>query len=135
MTAFFMQIAHDAAGMSRGRRLQVGAVVVQDDENIIGYGWNGTPRGWDNNCELENVNGTLTTKPEVLHAESNAMAKIMRSTVSAEGATMFITHAPCVECAKLMYQGGITRVVYETDYRDRNGVEFLQKCGVEVCKI
>ena len=168
MTDFFMSVAHDAANMSRAQRLQVGAVIVQDDEDIIGYGWNGTPRGWDNNCEDkkymnrdaggwlnpdelelmwplteietsgdfagESVRYKLVTKPEVLHAESNALAKVMRSTRSAKGATMFVTHAPCLECSKIMSQAGITKVVYEQDYRDSSGVEYLQKCGVEVCK-
>lgn len=134
MVDFFMRVAHDSAEMSRGRRLKVGAVAVKDDEDIIGYGWNGTPRGWDNNCEDE-VDGKLVTKPEVLHAESNVMAKVMRNGKSSSGATMYITHAPCLECSKLMYQGGITRVVYETDYRDTSGIDFLRKCGVEVCKL
>jgi dCMP deaminase len=133
MSNFFMDITHTIAKMSRGRRLQVGAIIVQDDENIIGYGWNGTPRGWDNNCENE-IDGKLVTKPEVLHAESNAMAKVMRSTISAKGATMYITHAPCIDCSKIMYQAGITKVVYEHDYRDTSGVDFLRKCGVEICK-
>jgi dCMP deaminase len=133
ITNFFMGFAHNCAEMSRGRRLKVGAVAVTDDEDIIGYGWNGTPRGWDNNCEDE-VNGKLVTKAEVLHAESNVMAKVMRSGKSSKGATMYITHAPCIECSKLMYQGGITKVIYETDYRDTSGIDFLRKCGVAVCK-
>lgn len=135
MTSFFMGLAHKCASMSRGRRLKVGAIAVQNDEDVLGYGWNGTPRGWDNNCEIENPDGTLTTKPEVLHAESNVLAKIMRNGKSSNGATMYITHAPCLECSKLMYQGGITKVIYEQDYRDTSGIDFLRKCGVEVCKI
>jgi dCMP deaminase len=166
MTNFFMRLAHDCADMSRGRRLKVGAVAVKDDEDVIGYGWNGTPTGWDNNCEdvdwcsaggwlgpeeieerwpyagtyLDAEGNTmqgryrLVTKPEVLHAESNVMAKVMKNGKSSKGATMFITHAPCLECSKLMYQGGITKVVYETDYRDTTGIDFLRRCGVEVCK-
>ena len=133
MTRFYMKIAEDAASMSRGRRLKVGAVAVTPDELTV-TGWNGTPKGWDNNCEFEE-NGKLITKPEVLHAELNVMTKFSRSTVSSQNATMYLTHSPCIECSKIMYQGGIKKVVYKDDYRDSSGVDFLRKCGILVCKI
>jgi dCMP deaminase len=95
------------------------------------------PTGWDNNCEEEISWPTgeiqlLKSKPEVLHAETNAIAKVARSTNSSDGAAMFITHAPCLDCAKLIHQSGIKSVFYKTEYRDTNGVDFLKKCNVEV---
>ncbi len=132
--SLYIDIAKRVAQMSRARRLQVGCVVVKDS-NIISYSWNGTPAGWDNNCENENEDGTLVTKAEVCHAEMNAMAKIAASTLSSNDATMYLTHAPCIECAKIMFRGGITKVVYENDYRSASGVDFLHNCGVKVWKI
>jgi dCMP deaminase len=115
----------------------VGAVIVKDDSVI--YGYNGTPAGWDNNCEDEvgyNLGEPiLKTKPEVLHAESNAIAKLAKSTTSGLGATMFVTHAPCMECAKLIYQSGIGHVLYRNSYRDTSGVAFLEKSGVKVDQV
>jgi dCMP deaminase len=98
------------------------------------------PSGWDNNCEEEIKwpNGDikfLTTKPEVLHAETNALAKIARSTNSSDGASMFITHAPCLDCAKLVYQSGIKSVYYRNSYKNTDGIDFLNKCNVEVTEI
>jgi dCMP deaminase len=134
----YIDIAHRVAELSHARRLKVGAVIVKDD--VITYGYNGMPSGWDNDCEEEiwNVHdgsSELKTRPEVLHAESNAVSKIARSTVSAAGADMFITHSPCIDCAKLIFQAGVGRVFYSEDYRSRAGVEFLQKSGVVVEKI
>ena len=133
-----MDWASRTAELSHARRLQVGAVIVKDD-SVISYGYNGMPAGWDNNCEeetrYEDGGVTLKTKPEVLHAESNAIAKLARSTNSGMGATMFITHAPCMECAKLIYQSGIGHVLYRDAYRDASGVTFLEKSGVVVEKI
>lgn len=133
----YLDIAHRVAELSHARRLKVGAVIVKDD--VITYGYNGTPSGWDYDCEDEifQQDGTsgLKTKSEVLHAESNAVSKIARSTVSACGADMFVTHSPCIDCAKMIYQAGVRRVFYSTDYRSRDGVEFLEKSGVEVVKI
>lgn len=152
-----MTIAQTVAGMSHARRLNVGAVVVKDDR-VISMGYNGMPAGWDNNCEdeeympfdaggwldpeeiwhqwpLKNEEGRyyrLKTKPEVLHAESNAIAKLARSTESGEGADIFITHSPCIDCAKLIYQSGIRRVWFGKNYRNTDGVDFLKKSGVEV---
>ena len=131
-----MDWAHRTAELSHARRLHVGAVVVKDD-TVISYGYNGMPAGWDNDCEYEEFfedGPILTTKPEVLHAESNAIAKLARGHNSGLGASLFVTHAPCLECAKLIYQSGIERVFYRTDYRDSAGVEFLTKSSIWVTK-
>ena len=148
----YMATAEIFAGHSSARRLHVGAVIVKDDR-IISIGYNGMPTGWDNNCEDkiycddgdwreqtdklhdEWVTYKLKTKPEVLHAETNAIAKLAKSTESGDGATMFITHAPCVDCAKLVYQSGISSVYYRNSYRDENGIQFLEKAGVKVEQI
>ena len=129
-----MDWAHRAAQLSHARRLNVGAVIVKDD-TVISYGYNGMPAGWDNNCEHILQDGTLKTNPEVLHAESNAIAKLARSTNSGLGADMFVTHSPCLGCAKLIYQSGIRRVFYAEDYRDDSGIQFLNKSGVTVEKL
>jgi dCMP deaminase len=116
----------------------VGAVIVKDD-TVISYGYNGMPADWDNNCEDEvyQQDGTigLKTKPEVLHAESNAISKLAKGHNSGAGADIFITHAPCIECAKLIYQSGIRQVYYSQAYRDNSGIEFLEKSNIEVNKI
>jgi dCMP deaminase len=131
----FMETAQTFAELSHARRLKVGAIVVKEDR-IISIGYNGMPSGWDNNCEdeflHEDGSTTLRTKPEVLHAETNAIAKLAKSNDSGNGATMFITHSPCIECAKLIYQSGIDHVVYMQKYRDDAGVEFLKQSGVTV---
>ena len=133
-----MDWADRTAQLSHARRLQVGAVIVKDD-SVISYGYNGMPANWDNNCE--NVVGynlgqpILKTKPEVLHAESNAVAKLARSSQSGRDASLFVTHAPCLDCAKLVYQSGISHVYYRNSYRDMAGVEFLEKSGVTVTQI
>jgi dCMP deaminase len=119
------------AKLSRARRLQVGAIVVKDGR-IISIGYNGTPAGWDNNCEDVQEDGSLKTKPEVVHAEMNAIGKLAKSNESGDGSTMFITHAPCVECAKLIAVSGIKKVYFGAAYRSDDGVVFLQRCGVEV---
>jgi dCMP deaminase len=147
----YMAWADRTAQLSHARRLQVGAVIVKDD-SVISYGYNGMPAGWDNDCEDEvreevecaiDMGGPLhkmatvqlVTKPEVLHAESNAIAKLAKSTNSGLGATMFVTHAPCMECAKLIYQSGIGHVLYRDAYRDTSGITFLKKSGVTVEQI
>jgi dCMP deaminase len=136
-----MDWATRLAKLSHARRLQVGAVIVKDD-TVISYGYNGMPSGWDNNCEDEitvemdeKFVKALKTKPEVLHAESNAVSKLAKSSNSGLNADIFITHAPCIDCAKLILQSGIRRVYYGTQYRDDYGVKFLQTSGVEVTKI
>lgn len=128
----YLDIADRIADMSHSRRKKVGAVLVEG-ENIISYGWNGTPHGADNNCEVENEDGTLTTKPEVLHAESNVLMKLVSSGgVGAQGATLYVTLSPCIDCAKLIVQSKIKRVVYREDYRITTGIDFLRKYGVQV---
>jgi len=129
----YMRTAETFAELSHARRLHVGAIVVKDDR-IISIGYNGMPAGWDNNCETE-VNGELITRPEVLHAESNSISKLARSSESGDGSVMFITHAPCIDCAKLIFQSGIRQVFYGEEYRSRDGIEFLEKCRVEVQQV
>ena len=114
----------------------MGAIVVKDDR-IISIGYNGMPAGWDNNCEEvieqhEDGGQVLKTKPEVLHAEANAITKLAKSIESGFNADLFVTHAPCMGCAKLIYQSGIKRVVYGEAYRDDSGVKFLKASGVTV---
>ena len=135
----YMDVAERFAQLSSAVRLQVGAIVVKDDR-IISIGYNGMPSGWDNCCEDWNGeddwgNTILKTKPEVLHAETNALMKLAQSSESGKDASMFVTHAPCLDCAKNTYQAGIKEVYYKTDYRDTSGLEFLRKSGVEVKKI
>jgi dCMP deaminase len=129
----YMTTAETFAELSHAKRLHVGAIVVKDDR-IISIGYNGMPAGWDNTCEdvVQHSDDTtsLKTKPEVLHAETNAIAKLARSSDSGLGADIFITHAPCLDCAKLIYQSGIKRVWYGTEYRDSTGVNFLQQSGI-----
>jgi len=144
-----MKAAEVYSQLSYARRLQVGCVVVKDN-TIIGIGYNGMPSGWDNDCEKRSYTNidskwqyldedgsaySLVTRPEVLHAESNALAKIARSTNSSEGASVFVTHAPCLDCAKMMYQAGINSVYYRSSYRDTSGVDFLKECNIEVKQI
>ena len=144
----YMKTAEVFAELSSARRLHVGAIIVKDDR-IISIGYNGMPSGWDNNCEDEypispwkeehkkelNATYTLKTKPEVLHAETNAIAKLAKSTESGDGATLFVTHAPCLDCAKLVYQSGINNVFYRNSYRSDDGLQFLQKAGVQVTQV
>jgi len=133
-----MKVAETYASLSSAKRLQVGAIVVKDNR-VISIGYNGMPSGWDNNCEDEHIDDrwyvTLKTKPEVLHAETNAIAKLARSNESGLDATMFITHAPCIDCAKLIYQSGISKVYYRHTYRETTGIDFLNKGGIEVEQI
>ena len=131
-----MQTAQTFAELSHARRLKVGCIIVKDDR-IISIGYNGMPAGWDNNCEHEMKwpNGEirfLETKEEVLHAESNAIAKLARSNESGDKASLFVTHSPCIACAKLIYQSGIKDVYYAHQYRNENGIDFLNKSGVVV---
>ena len=134
-----MKTAETFAELSSARRLHVGAIIVKDDR-IISIGYNGMPSGWDNNCEYEEIYHyklndevyELKTRPEVLHAETNAIAKLARSNESGLGSSMFITHSPCVECSKGIYVAGISEVFYSEEYRSDEGIKFLKKCGVNV---
>jgi len=131
----YMKTAETFAELSHARRLHVGAIIVKDDR-IISIGYNGMPSGWDNNCEdtIQHSDDTVTlkSKPEVLHAETNAIAKLAKSTESGNNATMFITHAPCLDCAKLIFQSGIGSVFYRDAYRSEAGVQFLKQSGITV---
>ena len=124
-----MDVAKRFAQLSHAKRLNVGAIVVKDDR-IISIGYNGMPSGWENECEIENK-----TKPQVLHAESNAIAKLARSNDSGLGADLFITHSPCIECAKLIYQSGIKRVYFGEHYRSTDGLDFLKASNIDVVQV
>lgn len=126
----YIDISRRWAAMSKAQRLQVGCIIVKDNQ-IISDGFNGTPSGFNNVCE-DNRLGNLVTKPEVLHAESNALMKLARSTNSSDGATMYLTCAPCFDCSKLIIQSGIKRVVYQDSYRCMDGVSLLEKAGVMI---
>ena len=135
----YMKVAESFAELSSARRLHVGAIIVKDDR-IISIGYNGMPSGWDNNCEFnytdpQTKQTSLVTKPEVLHAETNAIAKLAKSTESGLDSTLFVTHSPCLDCAKLVYQSGINTVYYRNSYRNDDGIHFLEKAGVHVEKI
>lgn len=123
----YMDTAQRFAQLSSAVRLKVGAVVVKD-HRIISIGYNGMPAGWSNVCEDEN----FKTKDEVIHAEANAILKLAKSHDGGDGASLFCTHAPCVHCAKLIYGAGINTVYYRESYRDTSGIEFLEKCGIDV---
>ena len=133
----FMITAYNFADCSHAKRLKVGTVIVKDNR-IISIGYNGTPHGWDNECEYKSffdgsqqrLEPELITRAEVLHAETNAIAKLARSTESGNGATLITTHAPCMECAKLIYQAGIVQVIFSEEYRNFDGITFLNACGV-----
>lgn len=167
---YYMAIADTTSQLSSAIRLQVGAVIVRENQ-ILATGYNGMPSGWENVCEVKeyclerDINGDyfpgteenypyveevhgeeeapsqtykvryrLVTRQEVLHAESNALAKVAKSTENSDGATLFCTHAPCIECAKLIYQSGIKKVYYRSQYRDDSGLKFLERGGVSVEK-
>jgi dCMP deaminase len=159
----YMTMAENVSQLSTANRLKVGTVIVKD--HVVTYGYNGTPSGWDNNCEDRDwdtgagphltseefdaryphegwnvgaervVRYGLKTKPEVLHSEANALMKIAKSTISSEGATLFCTHAPCIDCAKMIYQAGIFTVYYRNEYKSTDGINFLGQSGITVQKI
>jgi len=123
----YMKMASEWAKLSHCKRKQVGALIVKD-RMIISDGFNGTPSGYDNECETQDN----TTKWHVLHAEANAILKVARSTQSCNDATLYVTLSPCKECSKLIHQSGIKRVVFGKKYSDTEGVDFLKEAGVEV---
>lgn len=137
----YIKVAKDFADLSHARKLKVGAIIVKDNR-IISFGYNGMPTGWDNECEeMHTEEGEYEahvwykTRPEVIHAEQNAIAKVAASTESSEGASMFCTHTPCTECAKMIVQAGIKEVFISEHYESDNyksGEEVLQQSGVEV---
>lgn len=151
----YMKTARIFGDLSTAWRKKVGAVIVKN-HRIISIGYNGMPAGWTNECEYKeydlskDIEGNyfpgsrslyphddefgrymLKTKPEVLHAESNAIAKLAKTVESGDGATMFVTCAPCIDCAKMIYQSGISQVYFNEEYRNSAGLDFLHKCGVE----
>ena len=123
----YMEMAFVWANNSYCERRKVGALIVKD-RMIISDGYNGTPSGFENVCEEENN----TTKPYVLHAEANAITKVAKSNNSSEGATLYVTDSPCIECSKLIIQAGISRVVYDREYRITDGLDLLRRAGVQV---
>ncbi|TPN86198.1 deoxycytidylate deaminase [Aquimarina algicola] len=126
----YLRIAREWGKLSHCERKKVGAVIVKD-RMIISDGFNGTPTGFENPCEDEEG----YTKWYVLHAEANAILKVASSTQSCKGATLYITLSPCKECSKLIHQAGIKRIVYQFDYKDNSGLQFLEKAGVEIEQI
>jgi dCMP deaminase len=126
----YMKMARIWAENSYCERRKVGALLVKN-KMIISDGYNGTPSGFENKCEDENN----VSKPYVLHAEANAISKVARSHNSSDGATMYVTASPCIECAKLIIQSGIKRVVYGENYRLTDGIELLERAGIEVVYI
>ena len=141
--AAHIKSAFNYAECSTAEKLKVGCVLVKADR-IISIGYNGMPAGWTNECEILSFytddgkqlpSQVLVTKPEVLHAEENAITKLARSTESGEGAIAFITHAPCLSCAKLLYSSGIIGVYYTHPYRNTEGLDFLKKCKIGIDKL
>ena len=125
----FLEMAYVFANLSKAKRRKVGCIIVKDGQ-VISNGFNGTPSGFNNRCEVNDK-----TKPEVLHAESNALMKIARSTNSSIGSTMYLTCSPCFECAKLIIQSGIIRLVYKEDYRKEDGIDLLRLTDIIIEKI
>lgn len=134
----YMDTAKRFAQLSTAKRLQVGAIIVKDDR-IISIGYNGTPAGWDNTCEytVDDAKGydTGKTKPETIHAEANAIAKLAKSSESGDGSTMFLTHSPCMDCAKQIFTTGIKKVYFGNNYRSDDGINFLKKCNIDIEKV
>ncbi len=127
--ARYLEMAEIWAQNSYCKRRKVGALLVKDNM-IISDGYNGTPSGFENICEENGV-----TKPYVLHAEANAISKVAKSGNNSEGATLYVTAAPCIECSKLIIQSGIKRVVYKDEYRLTDGIDLLKRAGIEVEKV
>lgn len=125
----WMNIAHEFAMQSHDKRAKVGAVIVKDDR-VVSNGWNGTPPGDDNTCQDEDG----VTKPDVIHAEMNALLKAARSGVATQGSTMYCTFSPCVPCSRAMRVAGITRLVYTHLYRNGEGADYLEKHGIDVTR-
>lgn len=131
---YFMDVAIRTSELSYAKRLKVGCIVVKEDR-IISIGYNGTPKGWNNNCEDILENGELKTKDSVIHAERNAIAKLARSNESAEKSVMFITCSPCLTCAEYIALSGIEEIYYKDVYRCSDGLEYLKKHGVKIAHV
>ncbi len=130
MIDYYMSITEKTAELSYATKLKVGAIAVKNDR-IISIGYNGTPHNWSNVCEDQNG----VTYPYVSHAEENLIAKLCKSHESSEGASVFITDSPCMNCSKILYNAGVTSVYYKREYRLTDGIDFLKKCGVNVVKV
>jgi len=126
----YMQIAEVVSKRSTAINKKVGAILVKDN-SIVSYGYNGTPSGFSNVCEDE----TGKTKPEVLHAESNAITKVAQSTLSSSGASLYVTLSPCIDCAKLIIQSGIKEVYFKEHYKRVDGLELLEKVGIKCIRV
>jgi len=133
----YLKMAEDLSSLSHAVRSKVGCLIVKDTQ-IISEGYNGTPRGFDNSCEYIDHVDHMYTKPEVLHAESNAITKLARSTNSSDGATLYVTCSPCFDCAKLIIQSGIKRVVYRHLYTNKKCMEamvLLKQAGIQIMQM
>ncbi len=128
----YLNMAACLRPLSYAKRSQVGCLIISEDDQIIAQGYNGMPKGFPNVCEYEKEDGVLVTKDEVLHAESNAIAKCAKSPISTINSTAYVTLSPCLQCAKLLLQSGVKRVVFMEEYRDLNPIKFLINGGIEV---
>ena len=131
---YYIKVAQVCAKNSYAIKLKVGAIIVKDNQ-IISDGFNGTPCGFENKCEVRSMDGSLHTLPYVLHAESNAILKCAKYGKSTKDSTLYITHAPCIDCAKLIIQAGIIRVVYLENYKNSDGINLLKKVDIKVEKL
>jgi dCMP deaminase len=135
----YMDMAERFSQLSTAVRLKVGAIIVKD-HRVISIGYNGTPEGWDNTCEdiVDNIDDKgihwykMQTKDEVIHAEANAILKLAKDGESGKDSILFLTHSPCIHCAKMIYGSGIKQVYYKEKYRNEDGINFLRKCNVEI---
>ena len=131
----YMDMAYKFANLSQAKRSKVGCLIVSEDGQILSQGYNGMPRGMDNCCEYIDENGELKTKPEVLHAETNALLKCARDGGRTKDAHLYVTLSPCLDCAKAILQAGIKKVYYDEEYRNIDGLNLLKRCGIDVEQI
>lgn len=134
MDELYMDIAYRISEMSYAERKKVGAIIVKDG-NIIAFGWNGTPHGFDNACEITSHDGSLITKDEIIHAEQNALAKAAKGVIPVDGSTIYVTLSPCWYCSGSIIQSGVSRVVYHEEYRKPESINFMLKAGVKIEKM
>lgn len=130
----YSNIVQEVATISKAQKLKVGSIAVKGNR-IISIGVNGQPPGWDNICEDVLPDGSLKTKDSVIHSEANMIGHLIRDGESAQGATIFVTHSPCIQCAKILFTAGIKDLYYIHEYRLNDGIQFLEQCGIPVCKI
>ena len=134
MDKLYMDIAYRVAQMSYAQRKKVGAIIVKDG-NIVSFGWNGTPTGFDNNCEHMLEDGSLVTVDELIHAEQNAFAKAAKGVIPVDGGTLYITLSPCWYCSGTIIQSGISRVVYDEEYRKPESIDFIKQANITIERI